>query len=532
MTESQYFAPTDASSAVLVTGAAGGLGIHVVRVLSEAGWKVRAFDRRELSQTRRGCLAEDLDDVEWIVGRGAGDELCSALAGCRALVHTASICSLSAPESELTKINHDLTEILFRRSAELGVDHFVHISCASVYQTETGVQIEESPTEAYNAYEQSKLDAEDTLRKLKTQLADAPELTVLRPGLLYGPGCTSMGSGLIPLPAILRGVSRYLPGLTGGPRTNWCHVSDVASAVEVVLRHKDGRGRIFNVADETALSFGEVLTSIIEGYGIDLGPSVRMPRIAMWTLLGPLLDTSWSLVRMRSLLQFLWRRIQAGHGLDSPLRPRLNRDALFYIRDDAIVVADALRALGWSPEWPDYRQGIAATIRWYQEQGWAPRFDLDALAERRDAAPSSSHFSYRERVDGTLVGDDRTRPAQLELTLSWPGLPIPPTRREGRLEGTLSISDLVEEAEIKGTIYLRWLPVMEFVYEFGFRDAEGRACRFRGTRRLQPTTPVDSLLGLQGTVFNERGECLGKFDGRSADGVLPLLTATSSSDSS
>ena len=525
MTDTDSQGATGSAPSVLVTGAAGGLGVHLVRALHEQGWEVIAYDVRTVEETGRQSLVSDLDGVTWMRGRGAHLEP-AVLRRCQAVVHAAGIASLSARQPDLIRVNHDLTEALFRQCAITGVEHFVYISCASVYRTDAGVRTEQSATEAYNAFDESKLDAEDTLQKLGDQLTRAPALTILRLGLLYGPGCTSMGAGLIPLPAILRGVSRYLPGLTGGPRTNWCHVEDAASATALVVDSDQGRGRIFNVADETPLSFGEVLTSIIEGYGIDLGPSVRMPRVALWTLLGPLLDTNWSMEQMRGVLRFLWRRVLDDHGLDSPLVPRLNRDALFYIRDDAIVVADAMRQLGWEPKWPDFRQGIAATIRWYQQQGWAPRFDLDALAERRNGESREAKFSYQEHLRGQLDAEGKRQPVEIDLRQDWPSLPVPPTRRQGRLEGELTIPGIADSAAIKGTVDCRWLPTPELEYQFGFRNLNGRACRFRGKRQVNPTSPLLSALHLRGTLYDDRGRTAGTVTLRSAEGVLPLLAAT------
>ena len=513
---------------VLVTGATGGLGVHLVRVLHDRGWRIRGLDCVTLQATRREALADDLD-VEWIVADGQEIDLESCMQGCHAVVHAAAAASLSAPKSTLYRVNHKFSEQLFRQAAAAGVEQFALISCASVYRSDARVLTEESATEPYNDYEQSKLDAEDGLRRLRQEVHDAPALTVLRPGLLYGPGCTTMGAGLIPLPAILRGISRYLPGLAGGPRTNWCHVEDAAHAVATVLSHDEGRDRLFNVADETALSFGEVLTAVIDAYGIDLGPSVRVPSVALWTLVGPLLDAQWSLHGLREILGVMWRRVQRAHQLESPLKPRLNRDALLYLRDDAIVVADKLRQLGWEPRWRDFRQGIAPTVRWYQDRGWAPRFDLDAMTERRDAKPPVLGPRQVANFQGIFTTDRGDHPLELDLEIAWLSLPIPPGRREGHLQGHLVIDELEVETAVQGTVQIQWLPIPRLVYQFGYRDEQGKTRRFLGHRQLSLAEPLESLLRLEGSVVNERGEEVALVEARSVDGVVPLLVASASS---
>lgn len=524
---------TDSNAAgrntVLVTGAAGGLGAHLVDVLAQGGWRVRALDVVDAPDSPRRCLLEATEPVEWVKFHNADSELREALRGCQAVVHAAGIASLSAPEADLFAANRDLTRRLFLISCDSGVDHFVHISCASVYRADTEVRTEQSPTEAYNAFERSKLAAETTLRTLAETRDQAPAVTILRPGLLYGPGCITMGSGMVTLPAILRGFSRYLPGLSGGPRTNWCHARDAAEAVRVVLDNDQARGEILNVADDTALSFGEVLTSIIEGYNIDLGPSVRIPSVALWALLSPVLDNDWAFDKARSLLKSLWRGVQRKYELDSPLTPRLDRDALFYVRDDAILVADRLRSLGWRPQWPDYREGIADTIRWYQNQGWAPRYDREAVIDR-PPPDRTSHFDYDETLRGSFDDDVGRHPMRLQFQVSWPSIPWPPSGGEGLLQGRVTIPGVAADTPVRGTVQLSWFPVFRMDYQFGFRNDDDRACRFVGRRRFRFDAPRESLARLEGTFINRFGEPIGEATAHPTGGPLALLGTGSEPD--
>lgn len=516
-----------APSTVLVTGAAGGLGVHVVRLLDATGWKVRALDLVAPVLTGRSILVDHLGDVEWIVGPADAEGLAEAMRDCVAVVHTAGATSLSADDDHLFRQNLELSRRIFSSACDADVSRFVHISCASVYRADTGVRTEDSPTETYNCFEDSKLDAEVALRRLCDERSDAPSLTILRLGLLYGPGCTTMGAGMVTLPAILRGISSLLPGLSGGPRTNWCHVEDAARAIELVLRDDRARDEIFNVADETALSFGEVLTSITEGYGIDLGPSVRVPTLALWTLLSPIIDNDWAFEQTRALLRLMWRRIQRAHGLDSPLVPRLDRDAIFYVRDDAVVVAEKIKELGWEPGWPDFREGISHTIRWYQEHKWAPRFDPEALAERRDGTPKT-RLSYDEHHRGRLI-DEGTH-LELEFTVTWPELPLPPFRREAHIEGTISLEGRAARRPLQGTVELRWAPRPCLDYQFGFEDDNGQPCRFQGRRRLSLSRPLQSLHRLEGIVVDHRGIRIGRAVMHRTEGVVPLLLSHRLSD--
>lgn len=496
---------------VLVTGAAGSLGLYLVRVLSQAGWQVRAWDKSAPDDEARASLIVGLSNVEWRQANG-DDDLDALASGCSALVHAAGLVSLSQSEEDLMEANLDLSRDLFAAAHKAQVEHFVHISCAMIYLAEGGVCIESSPVGAYNAFERSKLAAERALTRAAEEQG-APALTILRPGLLYGPGCTQMGAGVVTLPAILRELSGYLPGLSGGPRTNWCHVEDAAQAVKVVLKTPRARGQTYNVADETALTFGEVLTSVMEGYGFDLGPSVPMPSVALWALISPFIDNDWAFDRARQLLALVWRRVQREHGLNSPLRPRLNKDALFYVRDDAVVVADALRELGWQPAWTDFRQGIAPTIRWYQDHGWAPRFDLEAVVERRDKR-ALRRFIYSEDLEGVIRNPDGEEEFKASWTMAWESIPWPPFEREAQFEGSITFKTHPEASPLHGIARLAWLPKPRICYEFGFFDALGKARRFKGIRTFDRTAPTISWKKLRGQFTNHVGEESGPVSAR------------------
>ena len=306
----------DADATILVTGAAGGVGRHVVRAALDRGYEVRAVDRIAATDVELHGLFDPDEDVDWRFAELSAANLDALVDGCQAVVHCAALVSLSESWRELAPVNVDLVRALFEtceRSDE--VEHFVHFSCGSVYRPDKGLRAEDDAVLASNAYEQTKLDAED-------QLPDEPESThwtVLRPSLIYGPHCAKMGASIATLPPLVRGFMPYLPGITGGPRTNWCHVEDAAHAAMCVLGNPHSFERILNVADDTPLGFGEVVTSITEAYGLEVGPLVPFPNTALWTLLSPVIDRDWIFTLARQLLRGLWRRLQHQHDLESPL---------------------------------------------------------------------------------------------------------------------------------------------------------------------------------------------------------------------
>ncbi|MFU8802563.1 MAG: NAD-dependent epimerase/dehydratase family protein [Bradymonadaceae bacterium] len=510
---------------VVVTGAAGGVGRQIVMALLDAGKRVRAVDRHALAAA---FLPEDYaehDGLEWLERDLLdADALDGLLSDTGALVHAAALVGLSETDEELREPNVELVRRLFEEATKEKVDHFIHLSCASFYSGEGGVRTEDSPVDPCNAYERTKVASEAILSTSSGSPTNrGPSWTILRLALVYGPGCTTMAAGMVTLPPILRDALRYLPGLSGGPRTNWCHAEDAARAVITVLGNPEAYGRIFNVADCTALSFGEVLTSIADAYDMELGPSLPFPNAAIWAVLSPMIDHEWAFDVSRRALRHRWRRIQQSYGLSSPLRPKVDRSALFYVRNDAIVVASALEELGWVPRWRDFRRGIVDTIRWYQEMGWVPKMNWSSQVnmekERRGFG-----LQYVEHFQGPLILDAADAlPLELDLTIEWHRIPRPLGSTEGYINGSIRLDDDAPRA-IRGTIQLSFGPVPTLIYEFGFDDGEGEAFRFRGTRALRGPNAVERWLTLEGCIVDKRAREIGcvRLRFQKLEGIAPL----------
>ncbi len=494
---------------VLVTGAAGGVGRFVVRKALDAGLRVRAVDRVPATEVDLHGLFDPHEDVDWRFAELSAANLDALIDGCQAVVHTAALVSLSETYPELAGVNVELVRELHEACARKGVGHLVHFSCGAVYRPQAGLRHEDDPLEPSNAFEQTKIDSEQVLIDASLDT----HWTVLRPALIYGPHCSKMGASIATLPPLIRGFMPYLPGITGGPRTNWCYVEDAASAALRVLGDEEAYERIFNVADDTPLGFGEVITSITEAYGLEVGPLVPFPNTALWTAFAPLIDRDWIFDLARQLLRGLWNRTQHQYGLHSPLRPRVDRNALFYVEKDNILGADALKELGWKARYTDFREGIVETIRWYQEHAWAPRFDTETRVRLKDEKQNVG-FGFRQVLEGQWrdAGGERKGRARLALQAEFPNVGRLARDWEGNIDGTLTLDGLVDHTEVRGTIRIRLLSEDGIHYEMGFDDADGNPYRMLLTRHLEAAHPIDSLTHVDGKITGHDGETVGRAD--------------------
>ena len=152
---------------VLVTGGAGYIGSHVVRLLSEAGYVVVAYD--DLSAGFPWAVL----DAELVVGSLAEGERLAALLAARrfgAVLHFAAHVRVEESVSEPAKYyrNNVVNALgLFELAARHGVTNVVFSSTCAVYGEPPVVPIEETtPLAPINAYGASKMMAERMLQDI------------------------------------------------------------------------------------------------------------------------------------------------------------------------------------------------------------------------------------------------------------------------------------------------------------------------------------------------------------------------------
>jgi nucleoside-diphosphate-sugar epimerase len=205
------------SSIVVVTGANGLVGSHVVSALSERGATVRAV-------VRRPGTAPDVPGVEEHVGDfGDAAFAASVVAGADALVTT--VHPLGGDADEQRRIGLDGTLAIASAAGDAGVPLVVHISTAGVYDRSpgTGDVTEESayvPDDS-NAYGVIKRDLDEALARL-----GGTTRVLVRPPMILGPGESSVWNTVQPA-AIAQDESRR--HAVADATVAWVHVTDLAA---------------------------------------------------------------------------------------------------------------------------------------------------------------------------------------------------------------------------------------------------------------------------------------------------------------
>ncbi len=352
---------------VLVTGAAGCVGLQLVPELLARGCSVVAVDRPgsplpdpkpDVLEVREIDLARD--DSAFEIARGVD-----------VVVNLAAIVDVSLPFDVLAPVNLDAARRLYEGAALGGASLFVHISTGSLYRSAAHPLRETDPLWTPNDYARTKLLSEDYM--LSRDPGKGPAVNMLRPALVFGPRGKVLVSALITVAPMIRRYTRRLVRLRGGARTNLVHGSDVARAICFLIDQPQPHGEIFNVANDDPRPIGELLSAALEMGGIRL--TRRSLPIPTWLLhcVRPLIDREAVAGMVNRRLAAQWNTLREREGLaPNGVEPRLDRESLDYAFGDFVFDNSKLKALGFRYRYPDFESGWSQALAWYCDNRWIP----------------------------------------------------------------------------------------------------------------------------------------------------------------
>ena len=258
---------------LLVTGADGFIGSHLVETLLTRGHQVTALAQYN-SFNNWGWLQDigGLDQVQVVTGDIRDPHFCKQITqGQDAIFHLAALIAIPysyvAPDSYID-VNVRGTLNICQAARENGVGRVLHTSTSEVYGTAQYVPIDEAhPLQPQSPYSASKIGA-DAIAMSFFHAFGLP-VTIARPFNTYGP----RQSARAVIPTIISQIAAGKQQIALGdlsPTRDFSFVRDTCRGLVLLAECEDAVGRTVNIGSNSEISIGDTLEAIKRVMGADV----------------------------------------------------------------------------------------------------------------------------------------------------------------------------------------------------------------------------------------------------------------------
>ena len=260
---------------ILVTGADGFIGSHLVEMLVKKGFKVKAFCFYN-SYGSWGWL-DTLDnevkkDLEVVLGDIRDPQMVrNAMKNCSHVYHLAALIAIPysyhAPASYVDTNIHGTLNIV-QAARELGLEKVIHTSTSETYGTAQYVPIDEKhPQVGQSPYAASKIGADQIA--LSYWKSFKTPVSIIRPFNTYGPRQSSRAVIPTIISQIASGEKIIKLGATT-PTRDFNFVLDTCRAFLSVGNNENTIGKILNASSNFEISIGDTVKLIAEVMNSDV----------------------------------------------------------------------------------------------------------------------------------------------------------------------------------------------------------------------------------------------------------------------
>jgi dTDP-glucose 4,6-dehydratase len=258
---------------IVVTGADGFIGSHLVQALVKKGAKVRALAMYN-SFNHWGWLEElpERDEIEVITGDIRDPNICKkAVEGREIVFHLAAL--IAIPYSYLAPHSYIETNVLgttnlCQASLDQGVGRFIHMSSSEVYGTARYIPIDEKhPLQPQSPYSASKIGADCIASSYFSSFA--LPLTIARPFNNYGPRQSLRAV----IPTIISQIGARFEEIALGdvsPTRDFVFVEDTCESLIRLATCERAIGETVNIGSGVEISIQDIAKKIAELMGVEV----------------------------------------------------------------------------------------------------------------------------------------------------------------------------------------------------------------------------------------------------------------------
>ncbi|MEN6519712.1 MAG: NAD(P)-dependent oxidoreductase [Armatimonadota bacterium] len=321
---------------ILVTGATGFIGGHLVQALLRSGHEVRAIVRESSNYERLSS-----NGVE--IKKGSLVDPESVSAACRnvdvVFNLAAKLGGQAVKVDEMRQVNVQAVRVLLEACQRNNVRQVIHCSTPGVVGM-SGVAPECLPYRPSALYERTKCDGEKTA--LAYHKNNHVAVTVIRPDFVYGPGDLHKLK-------LFKAIKEDRFPLIGSGRSllHPTYVDDVVSGCLITMENPAAFGEIFNIAGPRPVTVFELAKVISNTLGL------RSTRKNVPVILAKLAAYG----------------AEAAAGILNHEPPLTRYQVNFFTRDHASDTSKAEQTLGFEPQ-VSLSDGIQQTVEWYIDQGY------------------------------------------------------------------------------------------------------------------------------------------------------------------
>lgn len=260
---------------ILITGADGFIGSHLVETLVRQGHTVRAFVLYN-SFNSWGWLDQCDPDVKSQFEVFAGDirdphNLKAAMKGCSIVFHLAALIAIpysyNSPDTYVdTNIKGTLN--VLQAARDIGVKRLIHTSTSEVYGTAKFVPItEEHPLQGQSPYSATKIAADQLAYSFYASFA--LPVVIVRPFNTYGP--RQSARAVIPsiISQIASGKSQVKLGAVN-PTRDFNFIEDTVAGFIAAMNSNIGLGEIVNFGSNFEISIKDTAHLIAEAMNTEI----------------------------------------------------------------------------------------------------------------------------------------------------------------------------------------------------------------------------------------------------------------------